>query len=80
MNVNIGTGTLAPGEKHNYKFTIRFKETGSDQNSNQNKSFKGQLQVSTGDEDGSSMYYNASNPEGTTSEPSSESITDYPGE
>ncbi len=79
-SVNIGNGLLAPGETHNYNFTIRFKETGSDQNSNQNKSFKGQLQVSTGDENGSSIYYNSSYSEGTTTQPTSESITDYPEE
>lgn len=41
----IGTGTLKPDESHSYNLTVTFKETGSDQNANQGKSFAGKIQV-----------------------------------
>ncbi len=68
----IGSGVLQPGEKHNYTLTLKFKETGSDQNSNQDKSFTGKIEVTTTDETGNDIYYNASNPSGTSSKPSAE--------
>ena len=76
-SIDLGSGTLMPGETHSYQFLVRFKETGTSQNDNQGKTFKGHLEVTTGDENGSSMYYNASHSTGTTEEPSSESHTDF---
>ena len=64
----LGQGTLGVGETHKYTFTIKFKETGSDQNSNQNQSFNGSLEVTTGDES-SETYYNDTYKEGTTTKP-----------
>ena len=43
----IGTGTLKPDETHTYYLNVKFKETGSDQNSNQSKNFQGKISVST---------------------------------
>ena len=40
-----GTGILAPTETHTYTLYVEFKETGSDQNSNQGKKFAGKIQV-----------------------------------
>ena len=40
-----GTGTIAPTETHTYTLYVEFKETGSDQNSNQGKKFAGKIQV-----------------------------------
>ena len=65
----VGSGIIMPGEKHNYTLTLKFKETGSDQTSLQGKTFSGKIEVTTGDESGSSVYYNASNSSGTTSKP-----------
>ena len=65
----IGSGTIKPGSTHNYTLEVKFKETGSDQTSLQGKTFSGKIEVTTGDESGSSVYYNASNSSGTTSKP-----------
>ena len=67
----LGQGTLGVKEKHTYTFTIKFKETGSDQNSNQNKKFIGSLEVTTSDQNDKETYYNNTNPSGTNEEPSS---------
>ncbi len=64
----IGSGTIAPNETHTYKFKVTFKETYSDQSTNQGASFEGKLNVVTGE---GTTYYNASNPSGTTTQPSS---------
>ena len=69
--MDLGTGTIMPGETHQYTFTIKFKETGSDQNSNQGKNFEGTLEIVTSDENSSETYYNNENPSGTTDKPSS---------
>ncbi len=66
----IGSGTIAPSETHTYQLKLHFKETGSEQNSNQGKSFTGRIQVSTADS--GETYYNASNTSGTTEKPSAE--------
>ena len=79
-SIDLGNGTLMPGETHNYTFIIRFKETGSDQNSNQGKTFKGHLEVTTGDKDGSTLYYNNENSTGTSEMPTSQSSEDFPTE
>ncbi len=78
--INVGSGTLNPGETHTYTFIIRFKETGSDQNSNQGKEFNGHLEVTTGDKDGSTLYYNNENSTGTSEMPTSQSSEDFPTE
>ncbi len=65
-----GTATLKPGETHTYTLTVTFKETYSAQNSNQDKNFKAKIEVVTGDKN--EIYFNASHPSGTTTEPSSE--------
>ncbi len=70
-SIFAGSGTLGVGEKHTYTFTIKFKETNSDQNSNQNKTFIGALEVTTGDAS-SETYYNDANKEGTTTQPGAE--------
>lgn len=71
-NIIIGTGTIKPGETHTYNLTLKFKETGSDQNSNQGKKFSGEIEVTTSDESGNSLYYNNENSAGTSTMPSSE--------
>ena len=63
-NTLIGSSVLKPGETHTYSLTVNFKETGSDQNTNQGKAFTGKIEVSTGD------YYNNANQSGTTTAPS----------
>ncbi len=68
----IGSGTIYPEETHTYTLILKFKENGSDQNSLQGKSFYGKIEVTTTDESGSALYYNNSNPSGTSSMPSSE--------
>lgn len=40
-----GQGTIKPTETHEYQLTVKFKETGSDQNSNQGKKFYGKIVV-----------------------------------
>ena len=71
--ISLGTGTIGSGGKtHTYTFTIRFREMGSNQNSNQGKEFAGSLKVTTSGENGSSLYYTSSYPSGTTTEPSSD--------
>lgn len=65
-NTLIGSSVLKPGETHTYSLTVKFKETGSDQNANQSKSFTGKIEVSTGD------YYNDANQSGTTTAPSAQ--------
>ena len=37
---------IEPNEKQTYKLKLTFKETGEDQNSNQNKTFTGKIQIS----------------------------------
>ncbi len=41
----IGDGTLKPDETHTYTLNVKFKETGSNQNSNQSKTFVGKISV-----------------------------------
>lgn len=72
----IGSGTIKPGATHNYTLTVRLKETGSNQDTLQGKEFSGKIEVTTEDESGSTMYYNASNPSGTSSMPASEESED----
>lgn len=43
----IGTGQVSPGETHTYTLTVWFKETGSNQNYNQGKTFRGKIYVTT---------------------------------
>lgn len=40
-----GTGVLKPSDTHTYTLYVEFKETGSDQNSNQGKTFQGKIEV-----------------------------------
>lgn len=70
-NVAIGSGTIKPGATHTYKLSLKLKETGSDQNSLQGKSFSGKIEVTTNDTSGSSVYYNSAHPSGTTTKPTS---------
>lgn len=64
----IGVGSLSPKETHTYRLSVKFKETGSNQNANQGKSFTGKIQVTTGDDQ--ETYYNDQNKEGTSEKPS----------
>lgn len=41
----LGTGTLNGTETHTYTYSIQFKESGSDQNAAQGKTFAGKLRV-----------------------------------
>ena len=69
----LGTGTIKSTDlTHKYRFTIRFREMGSDQNSNQGRSFVGHLEVTTNGGEGGSLYYNSANPSGTVDQPSSD--------
>ena len=65
--VALGTGLLKSGETHSYTFTIRFRELGSDQNSNQGALFKGAINVTTSDS--GDLYYTSANPSGTKTAP-----------
>ena len=40
---------INPGEKQNYKLKLTFKETGTNQNNNQNKTFTGKIQIGSAD-------------------------------
>lgn len=68
--VKIGSGSLAAGgETHTYEMQVHFKETATDQNSNQGKTFAGKIKVTTNNSD--TTYYNSENPNGTTTQPTS---------
>lgn len=58
---------------HTYQMQMHFKETGTNQNSNQGKSFTGKVEVKLNDGDNYSdtKYYTSSAPQGTTTEPTS---------
>ena len=77
--VSIGTGVIKSGETHSYTFTIRFREMGSDQNSNQGASFKAAIQVTTSDSEGD-LYYTSANPSGTKDAPEADSGISTEGE
>ena len=65
--------TINGGATHTYTYYVRFKETGSDQNSNQGKKFTGRLQVSAGNTAGqNTIYYNDDNKSGTNKPPAAE--------
>ena len=63
-------GSLPAGKTHSYTLTVTFKETYSDQNSDQGKHFYGKLEVTTGGSAGT-LYYNSANSTGTATKPSS---------
>ncbi len=65
----IGSGSIAGGATHNYKLKVTFKETYSDQNSDQGKQFYGTIQVTTGGS--TTLYYNSTNSTGTSTQPKS---------
>ncbi len=69
-NTLIGSSVLKPGETHTYSLTVKFKETGSDQNANQSKSFTGKIEVFTGDN--GETYYNDANKSGTSEKPNAQ--------
>lgn len=56
-------------QTHTYKMQMHFKETATNQNSNQGATFAGKIEVKIGDED--TMYFTSSNPTGTTTQPTS---------
>ena len=60
-------GSLPAGKTHSYELTVTFKETYSDQNSDQGKHFYGKIEVTTGG--ASELYYNSANSTGTSSKP-----------
>ncbi len=43
----IGDGSLKPEDTHTYSLNVKFKETGSNQNSNQTKTFIGKISVTS---------------------------------
>lgn len=67
QKVKIAEGTLKSGETKTMKYAITFQETGQDQNSQQGKRFNGN--VSCGLESADGVYYNDTNPGGTTTKP-----------
>lgn len=66
----IGTGSLAAGgDTHTYEMQVHFKETATDQNSNQGRTFIGKIEVATSGSD--TTYYNSENTDGTATKPTS---------
>ncbi len=65
---NIVAGTIGAGVTQTCTLTLHFRETASNQNSNQGKSFSGKLQLSA-DSTGNSVYYTDSARSGTTTRP-----------
>ena len=66
----IGSGIVSGASIHEYTLTVKFKETGIDQNSNQGKSFTGKIEVFTGDN--GETYYNDANKSGTSEKPNAQ--------
>ncbi|MEG1015863.1 MAG: hypothetical protein RSB00_01435 [Bacilli bacterium] len=71
-NKKIGTGTFlagatGPARSHSWSLVILFPETGSNQNTQQGKSFTGAVQVKFAG--GNDIYYNNSNTGGTGTKP-----------
>ena len=67
--MNLGSGVIKPTETHKYTLIIKFKETGLDQNSNQNKLFSAKINITNGPNE---TYYNDANKSGTTIKPTAE--------
>lgn len=70
ITIDSGSFTSADEEVNTYALLIGFKETGSDQNDQQGKQFAGLIQVAV--DGGTDIYYNHSNPSGTTTMPGAE--------
>lgn len=66
----IGSGIVSGASIHEYTLTVKFKETGIDQNSNQGKAFTGKIEVFTGDN--GETYYNDANKSGTSEKPNAQ--------
>ena len=64
--IKIAEGTLAGNETATMTYTLTFPETGVAQNEQQNQSVNATVSCATA---GSVVYYNAANPNGTTTEP-----------
>lgn len=62
----IAEGTLTSGESKTMTYTLTFAETGADQNGQQGATIAGTVTCAT---DGETVYYNAANPNGTTTAP-----------
>ena len=62
----IAEGTLTSGESKTMTYTLTFAETGADQNGQQGATIAGTVSCAT---EGETVYYNAANPNGTTTAP-----------
>ena len=67
QKIKIAEGTLKSGESKTMKYSITFKETGTDQNAQQGMRFN--ATVSCGLESAEGVYYNDANQGGTTTKP-----------
>ena len=67
QKIQIASGTLNSGESKTMKYSITFKETGSDQNAQQGMRFN--ATVSCGLESADGVYYNDAHQSGTTTKP-----------
>jgi hypothetical protein len=70
QKIKIAEGTLRSGETKTMKYSITFKETGTDQNAQQGMRFN--ATVSCGLESADGVYYNDANPSGTTTPPTAQ--------
>lgn len=70
QKIKIAEGTLTSGESKTMKYSITFKETGTDQNAQQGMRFN--ATVSCGLESAEGVYYNDANQGGTTTKPNAQ--------
>lgn len=70
QKIKIAEGTLKSGESKTMKYSITFKETGTDQNAQQGMRFN--ATVSCGLESAEGVYYNDANQGGTTTKPNAQ--------
>ena len=69
--IEIASGTISSGESKTMTYNLTFPETGTNQDIQQNKTVTATVSCKTS---GSTVYYNAENPGGTTTEPSNPNI------
>lgn len=70
QKITIASGTLKSGETKTMKYSITFKETGKDQDSQQGARFRATVYCGLDSAEG--VYYNNANPSGTTTKPSAQ--------
>ena len=69
--IEIASGTISSKESKTMTYSLTFPETGTNQDIQQNKTVTATVSCKTS---GSTVYYNAENPGGTTTEPSNPNI------